>query len=472
MNIRKHWKKVILSCAAAFWASCNDGESCTKPDSFENNPNDNEHSNNPQSFSSNIFVQQSSSGTFEGSSSSDIERTAPLYGIYQVSSSSKNEPLLRRANDTTVTCTSHTNHDKIYLSWDSGKPSCDELKQSLENDILSVEEIIEKENDLADCAGYIEATLYGIPPTKDVTKVTYTCSNGEILKGMYGGNSVVKDGLLYTDDEYLEAFPPSSSSLENSSSSESSRVVENQGCNKTDFISKEDAIAEISKEIEIKQDSIAKENGASEKFLNCISYSIYKEELMDGSRGFIAKTEKCPDGTTGENEKFSDFKKRVEKKYDNNFESCEQYYPFPNSSVNLIKETKNSEVGDKFIADGDTCEVVSTYDNWFGGATGQNAGSSEGIEEISKKIDSLTKDNSLDKEKINCLEDIKTMLDRGVAIYGPMPENYPQEYKCSDGIVKETEHYKERLKAYNEGKEHGYKETLESGNKMIDECKK
>ncbi|WP_407442594.1 hypothetical protein [Fibrobacter sp.] len=139
---------------------------------------------------------------------------------------------------------------------------------------------------------------------------------------------------------------------------------------------------------------------------------------------------------------------------------------------NLIASPAGVKVGDKFIAEGDTCEVVSTYNNWFGRATGLGEGYSKGAEEIESKIDSLTKDKKMSDDKRTCLENIKTMLDRGVAIYGPMPENYPQEVKCSDGIVKETEHYKERLKSYNKGIEEGYNETFEDGNKMIEECQK
>lgn len=139
---------------------------------------------------------------------------------------------------------------------------------------------------------------------------------------------------------------------------------------------------------------------------------------------------------------------------------------------NLIASPAGVKVGDKFIAEGDTCEVVSTYNNWFGGATGLGEGYSKGAKEIESKIDSLTKDKKMSDDKRACLENIKTMLDRGVAIYGPMPEGYPKEYKCSDGIVKETEHYKERLKSYNKGIEEGYNETFEDGNKMIEECQK
>lgn len=139
---------------------------------------------------------------------------------------------------------------------------------------------------------------------------------------------------------------------------------------------------------------------------------------------------------------------------------------------NLIVSPAGVKVGDKFIAEGDTCEVVSTYNNWFGRATGLGEGYSKGAKEIESKIDSLTKDEKMSDDKRACLENIKTMLDRGVAIYGPMPEDYPQEVKCSNGIVKETEHYKERLKSYNKGIEEGYNETFEDGNKMIEECQK
>lgn len=139
---------------------------------------------------------------------------------------------------------------------------------------------------------------------------------------------------------------------------------------------------------------------------------------------------------------------------------------------NLIVSPAGVKVGDKFIAEGDTCEVVSTYDNWFGRGTGLGEGGYKGAIEIDSKIDSLTKDEKMSDDKRACLEEIKTMLDRGVALYGPMPEDYPQEVKCSDGIVKETEHYKARLKEYNKGFEEGFNDSIEDGNKMIDDCEK
>ena len=84
MNIRKHWKKVVLSCAALFWASCGDDSiSNTK---IETRP----HSTD------------SSSGTIQeqSSSSSAFNYPVPAYGVYVPPENYR----YVRATDTTISC--------------------------------------------------------------------------------------------------------------------------------------------------------------------------------------------------------------------------------------------------------------------------------------------------------------------------------------------------------------------------------
>lgn len=341
---------------------------------------------------------------------------------------------------------------------------------SLENDVLAADEIDRMESDLAFCEGSSFAAEYGvigINSTMTVSQIKYDCSNGETLYGHYDGNSYVKDGLLYTKEEYQKAFPESSSSVESSSSEKSSGSIENQGCNKTDFVTKNEAANTLAKEYAA---SLISE-GSSEEYANCI-----KKEIQDKNsnnylydvRGYIAKTQKCPDGTTSENNRYSQIREEVKILGEESANKCKA----KTGTLDLMKTPVNVNEGEKIAFNGDTCEVVSTYNSWFGHATGYGKGLSNGAEEISNKVDELVKDDNLSYEKTRCLEDVKTMLDNGIALYGPMPENYPQEIKCSDGIVKETDHYKERLKEYNEGVEEGFNESIKLGNGLIDECEK
>lgn len=358
MNIRKHWKKVVLSCAAALWAGCGD-DSSTQPILTQ-------RSTDPQSrasenSSSSDFVQESSSGTFIGSSSSNAP--APLYGVYY-------QDTVRRASDTTIIC-------------------------------------VAKESNAAQQA-------------------IYKCTNGEILSRE---NTLQKNGLLYTLDEF----------------------------------SNEEIAEEVINEGKKTLDSLSNLENASKDLKNCLNIS--KEDIL--YEYFI------PDDAIYEKEQQTDRKKDFENRFQQRIEKCiENYTPKTiDDSIDPMKIPVNTKEGDKFVNNGDTCEVVSTYSSWFG-ATGYEDGIQDGVEEISHKIDSLVAEKKGDKAKQECLETIKDQLDQGYAIYGPLPESYPLEIKCSDGVVKETEHYKARLQDYNKSVENGYKETIARANEMIDNCNK
>jgi len=301
MNINKHWKKIVLSCAAAFWAGCGeDSTSSTQapvaesPLSSAAEANLSSSDEAPSPMSSETTPDPTSSESAQSSSSSVI--SIPII-----------QKIYKRANDTTVTCTETISQGYIYAGSTSSKPTCDELKESLENDILSVEEINKKEEDLASCLGEIFSPVYGVEMPMSVTKATYTCSDGEILYGAYGGNSTVVNGLLYTHEEYDAAFPQSSSSAESSSSIESSSSVENPGCNKTDFVDKEKLVKEIIEENEDQINAIINSEETSEAQKEKLKYCLNRstEDFMENKRGYIAKTQKCPDGTTSENETYT-----------------------------------------------------------------------------------------------------------------------------------------------------------------------
>lgn len=324
MNIRKHWKKVVLSCAAALWAGCGD-DSSTHPVQTESSDSIGPQSSASENSSSSDFVQESSSGTFEGNSSNNT--TAPLYGVYY-------QDTIHQVSDTTVT--EESSDEKI-------------------------------------------------------------------------AEEVINEGKKTLD---------SLSNLEN----------------------------------------------ASKDLKNCLDIS--KDDLLYESY--------IPDDVMAERQKQTDKKKDFEARFQRRIESCIENYTPKTISDTLDPMTTpvNTKEGDKIVSNGDTCEVISTYSSWFGEMTGYGAGSQDGAEDADHKIDSLITENNGKKSKQECLEAIKDQLNRGVAIYGPLPENYPQEIKCNDGVIKETEHYKARLQDYNKSVENGYKETIARANEMIDNCNK
>lgn len=137
---------------------------------------------------------------------------------------------------------------------------------------------------------------------------------------------------------------------------------------------------------------------------------------------------------------------------------------------NAMKEAVVAEVGQKVAVDGDSCEVVSTYSNWFGFNTGETEAREKAKEEIQEKMDQLANDPSTSESKLACLQDVVTSITMGACIYGSLPENYPKEIKCSDGVVKETDHYKEKYQKYLTGLETNYKNIMEAFNKGVEEC--
>lgn len=78
--LKKHWKKVILSLTAAFWASCDSDINGTTPSVPDDAPN----------VSSSSEAEQSSSAQNEASSSSVQFEIAPVYGVVPVEIDERN----------------------------------------------------------------------------------------------------------------------------------------------------------------------------------------------------------------------------------------------------------------------------------------------------------------------------------------------------------------------------------------------
>ena len=227
MNIRKHWKKILLSSTALFWASCGgDSESSSVaggtinedpviPDSIVNPDDldgikidtlygirpiynaDTSAVSSADTCSSSSEEVQSSSSEAESSSSeiaqsSSSKTTYPSFGTYKL------------ARDTSTTC------EVTDITWtERGTQikSPSELMDLLENNTTrSIGELEALENNLEEALNY--GVLYGSPytttPGLDIRPKTFECSNDSTYTTE---THVGSGGYLYTKEEYKEKFP-------------------------------------------------------------------------------------------------------------------------------------------------------------------------------------------------------------------------------------------------------------------------
>lgn len=254
MNIRKHWKKILLSSTAFFWASCGgDSESVSatggdnnetppdsivKPDDLDGIKTDTLYGVRPVydidsgAVSSSDACESSSSAEEVQSSSSEAE------------SSSSYDPSMpyTLASDPSIHC-----------AWDIVRGSYECLdgqdhqsgvrwtkEQLANNQTLTLEELdaLEDENDEPFDERY--APLYGIPSNLSCTHLdlgyaVYKCSDGQT----YPANFYTDENkFLYTEEEYRAKYPekfPSSSSTEPEPESSSSAPPPSPLCQKDDF---------------------------------------------------------------------------------------------------------------------------------------------------------------------------------------------------------------------------------------------
>ncbi|SMP44767.1 hypothetical protein [Fibrobacter sp. UWB10] len=273
MNIRKHWKKVLLSSTAFFWASCGgDSESVSAAGGTTNEapatliPDSNSTIDDGGMVA--LYGVQAvidlDSGAISSSDSCDGDCTVPASSedaavsssseSAEPSSSQSADKKLRLASDTTITCV-HTldNDGGRCLDAEDHQKSVNAIKKQLaENQTLTLEQLRELEDENEDPSMDMEVCLYGVFSTS-CTHVSspspiYKCSNGNIYSynTVYSlqhdddpdkGGLIEGEGkLLYTPKEYKEKYPEkflSSSSEEPSSSN--SAPPPSPLCQKDDF---------------------------------------------------------------------------------------------------------------------------------------------------------------------------------------------------------------------------------------------
>jgi hypothetical protein len=308
MNIRKHWKKILLSSAALFWASCG-GDSENSPVLPNNNGSETPSSSSVATPTSSVSITESSSSEISSADGCSENCGAPLSSAEESSSSSalssgisREQMPYRLASDTSVACYRHYIGaggkclDPVHVA-DSPAEIMRKLK---ENQTLSLEELSELEDDLL--GEQIDVPLYGTSfytCTHIEMKSTYACTDGNMYESLEGDPKyVVKDNLLYSIEEYEEKFPKSSSSSELSSSSKPPSPL----CQKSDFVDSPGLRQEFENDKDAIIDSVKATEGVSEEKVKCLK-SIYATRYLSDFSGYIAKTQTC-DGDTVVNPRY------------------------------------------------------------------------------------------------------------------------------------------------------------------------
>lgn len=248
MNIRKHWKRLLLSSTALFWANCGgDSDSPILVTSDPNSATSADPTINPDDL--------------------DGTKTDTLYGIRPVynadsgavsssdacadcndpASSSSEEAKFRLASDSTVTCTKgymQAGHECLlyrveseYSTKPSRQQTSDDLQDSLRNNkTRTLEELSAIEDSLEKIYPFVAEPLYGTPSITCVRvemQTPFECSDGQKYithdtteayywlehRSLRQNDYIRVNDLLYSLDEYKENFVSSSSSEPESSSS-------------------------------------------------------------------------------------------------------------------------------------------------------------------------------------------------------------------------------------------------------------
>ena len=285
MNIRKHWKKLLLTSTAIFWANCGgdsedpiyitsdpsgatNSDSIVNPDNLDGIKTDTLYGIRP--------VYNADSGAV--SSSDACAGCNTPASSSSGSSYSYQEPIFRLASDTTVTCkkTGNTSgrkgcllyytNDKEYINnieqSKPSKPDAYELQEQLEyNTTRTLEELSVIEDTLETTPAIVDGPLYGTPeplygtPSCVRPEIMYSfqCSNNKtyavhdsVETGFITSDSINHRGeflqdskYIYTSEEYFKKYIGDSDNNpeSNSSEAESSSSAEPPTplCTKDDF---------------------------------------------------------------------------------------------------------------------------------------------------------------------------------------------------------------------------------------------
>ena len=336
MNIRKHWKKLLLTTTALFWASCTSENGSTYPTIGQDTSSAVEPgiSSDSNIESSSENAAESSSSDAVASSTSEVpsssSATAP-------SSSSLNPNAYRLASDPSVTCTQSNINGGKCLDEEDAKNNekaiqrkIDEYKKTVEeNQTLTLEQLDAlEEKTIADLKKWIDAdyNAFRTPKTHcthvDLGTPIYKCSNNET----YDATTLVTDyteKLIYTKEAHKAKFPEkyqSSSSTEPSSSN--SATPPSPLCQKHDFTAEQGLYDAYKKETKELVDIALKANEGSlrEKDSLCLE-RIQESGFMPSETSEVIATKQTCDGETIVNPRYqqkldtlkASVKKRIDK---------------------------------------------------------------------------------------------------------------------------------------------------------------
>ena len=336
MNIRKHWKKLLLTTTALYWAGCTSENDNTFPTTAQDMSSTVE-----PSISSDSNIESSSENAAESSSSDAVASSSSEAKVpgsssaAQSSSSNLNPNAYRLASNPSVTCTpSYINGGKCLDDEDaqSNKEAIqrkiDEYKKTVEeNQTLTLEQLDSLEEKInANLKEWndVDYKAYRTPQLHcthvDPGTLVYKCSNNE----SYEASTLATDydnHILYTKEEHKAKFPEkyqSSSSSEQESSS--SVTPPSPLCQKSDFATEDDFVKAWEDDKKELLDIAKKELGNNLAEKDSICLDRVENTYLYPSTDVIAKKQTC-DGETIVNPRYqqkldtlkASVKKRIDK---------------------------------------------------------------------------------------------------------------------------------------------------------------
>ncbi len=319
MNIRKHWKRLLLTTTALFWTSCTSENDSALPTIAQDTSSavDPSASSNSNTESSGENTVESSSSDAVASSSSEAKAPSSSNAA-QSSSSSLNLNAYRLASDPSITCIQDFINGGKCLDEEDAKSNkeaiqrkIDEYKKAVEeNQTLTLEQLDSlEEKTIANVKEWMDADYKAYRTSnyhcihKDPGTPVYKCSNNET----YDATTLVTDyteKLIYTKEAHKAKFPEkyqSSSSTEPSSSN--SAMPPSPLCQKHDFTTEADfnkAWEDDKKEL---LDIAKKELGTNLAEKDSICLDRVERTYWSPSTDVIAKKQTC-DGETVVNPRY------------------------------------------------------------------------------------------------------------------------------------------------------------------------
>ena len=305
MNIRKHWKRLLLTTTALFWASCTSENENTFPTIGQ----DTSSAVDP-GISSDSNIESSSGKAVESSSSDAVASSSSEAKV--PSSSSLNINAYKLASDPSITCTpSYINGGKcldsedFYNARDNILEKIEKHKKILEeNQTLTLEQLDSLEEEIIEANKQWETQTSSYYTNRnsncvhmDPGTLVYNCSNNE----SYEASTLVTDydnHILYTKEEHRAQFPEkyqSSSSSEPKSSS--SATPPSPLCQKSDFTTEADFDKAWENDKKELLDIAKKELGTKLAEKDSICLDRVERTYLYPSTDVIAKKQTC-DGET------------------------------------------------------------------------------------------------------------------------------------------------------------------------------